>query len=278
MGLDIRKEAQEIQRLYAESKQNRLVTALVIGPSGSGKTKLLETCRRPIHVDSFDPDGTTTIRKGIKEGWILADTRYEREDPTNPYAFELWDNEYNRRKDGGYFSHIGTYALDFSMWCEAIMNLVLKGLVRKADRSAKAPISSNYLRIPQENDWPIQMNLIKNAITDILSLPCDIMILGHTEDKKDKQGTVVSRGLYVTGKLALRLPRLFEEIWYMKVEETSKGPEYYLMTQCCGGIDARTRLGRDVFEYREKPDVMYLLQKAGLNPQHLNMEWLKKGE
>ena len=276
MSLDIRKEAQEIQRLYTESKANRLVTALVIGPSGSGKTKLLETCRRPIHVDSFDPDGTTTIRKGINEGWILADTRYEREDPTDPYAFELWDSEYNRRKDGDYFSNIGTYALDFSMWCEAIMNLVLKGLVRKADRSSKAPISSSYLRIPQENDWPIQMNIIKNALTDILSLPCDIMILGHTEDKKDKQGTVISRGLYVTGKLTLRLPRLFEEIWYMKVEETAKGPEYYLMTQRCDGIDARTRLGRDVFEYREKPDVMYLLEKAGLNPKHLDMEWLRK--
>lgn len=156
------------------------------------------------------------------------------------------------------------------------MNLVLKGLTRKADRATKTPIRSDYLRIPQENDYPIQMNIIKNALTDILSLPCDIMILGHTEDKKDKQGTVVSRGLYVTGKLSLRLPRLFEEIWYMKVEETSEGPKYYLMTQRCDGIDARTRLGRDVLEYREVPDVMALLQKVGLNPQHLDMEWLRK--
>lgn len=269
--LDIKKEFSTIRELYSSQQIERLISALIIGTSGVGKTRLLETCPRPIHVDSFDPKGTTTIRKGIEEGWILADTRYEIEDPTDPYAFELWDNEYNRRKDSGYFSNIGTYALDsLTLFGEAIMNLVLKGLVRKADRKpgTSTALKTDYLRIPQENDYPLQMNILKNCISDILSLPCNVIIIGHLENKTDREGKVLSRGLYVTGKLATRLPRLFEEIYHLKTEDSSKGPQYYLLTQPEGGVEARTRIGRDKFAFREVPDICYLLEKAGLKPKH----------
>jgi len=278
--LEIRKEVSQLQEMYKTQTSERLISALVLGHSGSGKTRLIETCRRPIHVDSFDPNGTETIRRGINEGWIIADTRYEREDPTNPTAFELWDMEFEKRRNTNYFHHFGTYALDsLSMFSEAVMNIVLKGLVRKADRGVKtAPIKTDLLRIPQENDYPLQMNIIKNVLTAILTLPCDIIVTGHLEDKKNKQGQVISRGLYTTGKLAIRIPRMFEEIYHMRVEEGARGMIYTLYTQPYEGIEARTRFGRDVFALREEPDIMALLTKAGLNPQHKEIPWLRKEE
>lgn len=272
--IDLQKEISDLQTMYKEKTSSKLFSILLIGDSGAGKTRFLETCPRPIHIDSFDPNGTVTVRKGIEEGWIIADTRYEREDPTDPSAFELWDSEYERRKKGEYYQNFGTYCLDsFTMFSDAVMNLVLRGLVRKADRATKSPIPTDYLRIPQENDWPLQMTIIKNAITDILTLPCNVVVTGHLEDKKNKQGLILSKGLYATGRLALRLPRLFQEIYYLKTEETSKGIERHLITQPDGMIEARTRIGRDVFVFKEKPDMMYLLNKAGIKAEHKNYDW-----
>lgn len=279
MSLDITKEVSELHNMYKERKQSRMISALVIGKSGSGKTRLLETCPRPIHVDSFDPNGLTTIKRGIEERWIIPDTRYEDEDPTDPYAFELWDETYHKRKASGYFNQIGTYALDgITGFIDAAMNIVLKGLVRKADRATKAAIKSDLLRIPQENDWPLQMNMVMNALRDILTLPCNVVVIGHVEDKTNKQGQVTDKGLFITGKLRLRVPRMFEEIYYMKVEESSKGPVYIMYTQSQDGIEARTRIGRDKFDFREEPNIMKLLTKAGLNPQHKDMPWLNNNK
>lgn len=286
--LEIKRQLEEIQSLYDTHKSERLINALVYGPGGSGKTRLLETCRQPIHIDSFDPDGTDTIQKNIRSannpnGYIIADTRYEKEDPTNPSAFEEWDKKYEERKKAGYFNMFGTYALDsITTFADAVMNYVLYGAPksgskqqgyrgRKADRS---DLLSDHLSIPQENDWPIQMSFLKNVITDILTLPCDIVIIGHLEDKKNKQGSVIGRGLYITGRLSIRIPRLFQEIYVTRVDQTASGLEYSLITAQDGMIEAKTRLGRDgIFKFKEEPNIFKLLQKAGLKPEHKPIPW-----
>lgn len=279
--LDIKVEAEKLRKMYQARQSEQLICALVIGDTGSGKTRLLETCRRPIHIDSFDPKGTETVRRGIQEGWIITDTRFELEDPTDPSAFELWDAEYNRRKEGGYFSQLGTYAIDsFTTLSDCVMNIVLKGLVRKADRADKSTdkrgrsiskIDTDFLKIPQENDWPLAQNILMNVLRDITTLPCDVVLTGHIEDKTKKKGAeqvFVGRGLYAIGKLMTRIPRIFEEVYVMKAEEIAGGQAHWLYTGIVDGIGARTRIGRDRFDYRETPDIMALLKKAGYDPKH----------
>ena len=279
--LDIRKEVTDLQTMYSQTQTERH-SFLVIGPTGSGKTRLLETCVRPIHVDSFDPRGTETLSRAIREGYVVADTRFESEDPTDPSVFELWDLEYARRKKEGYFNYFGTYALDsFTTFSDAVMNYLLYGAPkggskrsgfdgRKADRS---DLKTNYLAIPQENDYPIQMAILYNVVKDLMTLPCDVVLIGHTEDKKDKSGNVLGKGLYSTGKLAIRIPRLFEEVYIAKTKDSSEGPTFWLQTKPEGMLEAKTRLGREVFDFYEKPDILYLLKKAGKNPQHKPIVW-----
>jgi hypothetical protein len=52
--------------------------------------------------------------------------------------------------------------------------------------------------------------------------------------------------------------------------------EFWLCTHRTDGVDARTRLGSGIFANKEKPDIFALLKKAGLNPQHKDMSWMKK--
>ena len=276
--LDIRKEVSELQSMYSERESRRLLSALILGGSGSGKTRFSCTGRRPIHIDSFDPDGTKTVSNWIKEGWVIADTRFEDS------GFPLWDQVFEERLKSGYFNHIGTYVLDsFTTFSDAVMATVLSGLVRKADRGGTtkaSKINTELLRIPQENDYPLQMNILMNALNSengILRLPCDVIVIGHLEDKKNKQGAVIARGLYCTGKLMTRIPRLFQEIYVCETEETSKGINWIVKTQPEGLGEARTRMGSEgKLSFKESPDLMAIMRKCGLDPQHKSMPCLEK--
>jgi hypothetical protein len=255
MPLDIKKEFDDIRRMYQESSTRETSAFLIYGGSGSGKTRLLKTCRRPIHVDSFDPRGTTTIRDEIKEGWILADTRFETEDPFKPTAFDLWDKEYERRQREGYFNHIGTYAIDSAtMWSSAAMNNVLKNS-KGGSRAGSQPFQQDYLPA---------MYMIENAVKDFLSLPCDIVLIAHENELKDD----ITGKLYVTplftGKLQQKIPLLFDELYHMEVVRTSSGFKYSMLTKSDGTYRARTRLGKEgIFLANEEPDIKALLKKAG---------------
>jgi len=65
------------------------------------------------------------------------------------------------------------------------------------------------------------------------------------------------------GKLKVRGPILFDEIYMAVTKATSKGAEYSLLTRNTGLYKARTRLGKGKFETYEQQDIKALLQKAG---------------
>jgi len=252
MPLDIKKEFEEIRALYNSQAQQKSFNALVYGDFGTGKTQVLKTCRRPIHVDSFDPGGTKTVRDEIKAGWILADTRYEVEDPMKPTAFELFDKEYHRRKRDGYFDAIGTYVIDSATtWANAAMNLIL----RKAGRLGGPPFQQDYLPA---------MSMIENAIKDMTTLPCDVILTAHLDVDKDEATGRMFVGPMFVGKLKQRIPLLFDELYCAQIKKSAAGEQYILLTKSDGIFKARTRLGKGgIFDAAEVPDIKALLKKAG---------------
>ncbi len=252
MPLDIKKELADLNKMYAESAQQKSFRALVYGGMGTGKTNLLKTCRLPVLVHSFDPGGTKTIRDEIKAGKIAADTRFEIEDADNPSAFALWDAEYDRLKQGGMFKGIGTYVIDSATtWSSAAMNVTLK----KAGRAGGTP---------QQNDYLPTMVMLESAIKDICSLPCDIILIAHEDVDKDEVTGRMMIGPAFIGKLKMRIPILFDEIYCATAKEASSGVKYTLLTRATGLYKARTRLGKGgIFETYEEQDIKKLLTKAG---------------
>jgi hypothetical protein len=250
--MDIKKEFEAIRAMYSSQAQQKSFNALVYGDFGTGKTNLIRTCRLPVHIDSFDPGGTKTVRDEVKGGSILADTRYEVEDPMKPTAFELWDKEYSRRKRDGYFNAIGTYVIDSATtWASAAMNVILK----KAGRLGGPPFQQDYLPA---------MSMIENAIKDMVTLPCDVILTAHLDVDKDEASGRMFVGPMFVGKLKQRIPLLFDELYCAQVKNTAAGPVYTLLTRSDGIFKARTRLGKGgIFETNEKPDVKALLKKAG---------------
>lgn len=227
---------------------------LVYGFSGAGKTRLLKTARRPIVIDSFDPGGTKTIRGAIKEGYVVADTRFEQEDAGNPKAFSLWEAHIRDLERNRVFDNIGTYAIDsLTLWSEALMNEIL----RRSGRTRG---------IPQVQDWQLMMNTTRDCIKALTSYPCDLIVTAHVDSDKDEITGKLFTAPLIAGKLKERLPLLFDELYVMQAQETSKGTEWRLLTQPTSIWRARTRFGAEgLYDMYEPPDIKALLKKAGLN-------------
>jgi len=263
--MEIKMEAEKLKKLYDNDPRSSSFNAIIYGGTGSGKTSLLRTCRLPLHVDSFDPGGSKVLQgeailNGVtypdemSRGNIVVDSRFEVEEPAKPAAAKLWDEEFHRRKKMGYFDHIGTYVIDsMTTWAQDIMYEIIK----KAGRGGGQPF---------QNDWLPQMTVIENALRDIISLPCDCILLGHDNADKDEATGKMFISLMITGKLVRRVPLLFDEMYVAMTKETSKGIEYQLLTQKTGLYQARSRLAnRGQLETYEVPDIKNILKKTGWN-------------
>ena len=260
--MDIKAEISKITDAYKAS-MNRTYNVLVYGDTGTGKTKLISTCRRPILVHSFDPGGTLTIRREIEEGWIVADTRWEAEDSKQSPKWDAWEAEYFRLKREGAFNMFATFAIDsLTTLGQLAMNKVLKAVGRPGG-------------VPFQQDYLPQMTMLENVIRDVLSLPCDVIVTAHPDSEKDEATGRLFIGPMVTGKLKVRLPLLFTEIYATISKQTSYGTEYSLLTRSTGLHKARTRVGTSIFDMYEKPDIKYLLKKAGLNSEDKPIPWLE---
>lgn len=255
MPLDIKKEIEEVRQAYASDPRQQTFNLLLLGEYGTGKTFMLRTARKPIHVDSFDPGGTKCLRELISKGDIVADTRYEREDPNDPTGFATWYPKFNERNKSGYFDQFATYCLDSSTtWAGAILGAYLK-------KKGGATSLPDY-----KNHYHYQMFDVRSYIRKMLDLPCDFILTGHLELKQEGEGTGRMKYVYATtGKGTFLIPSLFDEIYVATTKETSKGTEYQLLTENVGLYSARSRLsaGGKLSTY-EKPDIKEILKKSGL--------------
>jgi hypothetical protein len=266
-------ELARVKSFYAQDSLQKRFSALICGESGSGKTYLLRSCRRPIHIDSFDPGGTKCLRKWIESGDIVADTQWEGEDPLSPDRFAKWKKAVDYRLQTGYFKHFGTYALDTATtWAASAMYGQTDGNVPDWGK--------DY--VPVKHEMTIYL-------TKLMSIPCDFILLGHL-DKKEKVISVdVKKGIRRTedtyrfltiGKAVITMPLLFDEVYVLRTDEGPNGLERYLLTEAQGEFQARSRLkGSGVLSVKEPADIKAILKKVGMSDEDKpRLETLSQGE
>jgi len=273
--------AADLRKMYSSSPSATSTNFIIYGGSGSGKTSILRTCRTPILLHSFDPGGGSVLQSQvpwshydscIDNGKILVDSRFENEDPANPTKFELWDKVYHQLKRDDFFNQLGTYALDLTTFSQCIMYYILKqegragsGMVVKPSLDPKEK-KMVYAGVPHQNDWMPQMMYIENAIRDLLSYSCDVVLIGHDALVKDEITGAVLKDLMVTGKLTRRIPLLFNEMYHAEVATSASGNTYKLLTQKTGTYQAKTRMGcAGQLAIREDADIKAMLKKCGKN-------------
>lgn len=259
-SIEVRKQFQEISDLYNSQPQNKTLNALIYGEFGTGKTYLTKTCPAPIFIDSFDPGGAKGLQKEIKNGRVFVDTRWEREEgERDARLWYEWEKAFRERKKSGFFDHVGTYVLDsLTTASSSIMSAAM------AKNAKNVPISELNISIPQLRDYQVQMAVIENIIKEITGLPCNFICTAHMETLKNEDGATIGKVPLVTGKLAERLPALFDEVYVTQSKETSRGMEYSILTRNTGFFKARSRLaGNFPIDKNEPQDIKALLKKCG---------------
>ena len=201
MGLDVRQEAEKLRQMYEEDPRQSTFNLLLLGESGTGKTYLVRTARRPVHIDSFDPGGTKCLRDLIKSGDIIADTRWEDEDFSDPKVFQKWEDTFKHRLRNGYFEAFGTYAIDSATsWAGAILGKYLKK--EGSDPSAVPTYQKHY---------HYQKFDLKKYIRNMLTLPCDVVMTGHLKILEDPINGKHRYRFLTTGDGMITIPLLFDE-------------------------------------------------------------------
>ena len=250
-----KEEIAKLRQAYAEDPKQKTFNLLLLGEMGTGKSFILRTARLPVHIDSFDPGGTKGLRDEIAAGKIIADTRYESEDRLRPFVYQIWKTEFMRRRSEGYFERMGTYCLDSSTsWAEAVMNRILQ----KANIEGEAPRFTK--------DYTPQKIEIQNMMRYMLDLPCDFVLTGHLEQYIDQGEQSIRYRYMTTGKGAIIIPTLFDEVYVMDPKKTSDGVKYRILTQNTGTYTARSRLAKGgLLSMYEEPDIKGILRKAGMD-------------
>lgn len=264
MGYNYLNEIEEVKKHYAGDPLQKRFSLLLTGETNAGKTYLLRSARKPIHIDSFDPGGTKCLKDMIDAGDVIADTRFETEDPFKPGAFANWMKTVDRRIMIKYFENFGTYCLDSATtFGEAIMNYQLASVSREGEA-------------PRRNkDYMPQKVHMTNYIKKLMSLPCDFILTGHLREIEELISIDSSTGIqrknikyrfYTVGQAVVTIPLLFDEIYVL----TGRGnpPVRELLTDSLGVYIARSRLKRNgLLDAKEPPNIKALLKKAGYSTE-----------
>ena len=267
----------QFQQEY-QQKPSRRLSVLIMGLYGVGKTRFITTGRKPILIDSFDPNGTIVIEQllgdEIKKGNILIRT-FWNDSSKNPTEHERWEAIFQEDKESGFFNYFGTYAIDsFTTWLDAVANRVSYEMGRiNNPKNPKLAIQ----------DYPIIYDYAKDVVKSMSAFDCDFVVTAHLDRyQEDATGQLVT-DIRTYKALRTELPLLFTEKYVLETkqvprsEKNPNGIEYNLYTSAAGTFRASTQLGANGrLKPVEEPNLKKILEKVGFDSS--DKPSLMKGE
>lgn len=261
---EIKDRIGKFSNLYKEKRSNPTFSALIMGLYGVGKTSLIATGRRPILIDSFDPNGTLVLeqnyKKEIESGELVIRT-FWNESSKAPSQHSRWEDIFERDIGMRFFDYFGTYAIDsFTTWLDAVANRVsqAQGRNRKVQKLAM-------------QDYQIVYDYAKDTIKSMAEFSCDFIVTAHLERFTSEDTDSLVTDIRTYKNLRVELPLLFTEKYVLATDEepptnaNPSGIRRKLYTAAAGTYRASTQLGAgNRLDAVEKPDLKHILEKVGL--------------
>jgi len=234
-----KKRIDELRDIYSKSRdEEKLAKILFYGSWGTYKTSYAMSMPRDILLMSFDPGGEKIfhVQKGVDDGSIVVDNRWaSRTMEDSKEKFKGWNDEYNKMKQQGVFEEVNTLVIDS---LTTFQRFVIDATIESNNKNKKM---SKYMpfKVPQMRDYNVQHSAIEFIVSDMLDLPCHVVIIAHSEEGQDDDTNLFyCRPLIIGAKLRERLPMLFDEIYISR----QKGNSTELLTAPKNVYKARSRL------------------------------------
>lgn len=210
---------------------------LVYGQSGAGKTVLASGAPTPLFLDFDGKVSSAASYLSVNDPEKLLEVSYEdmTEIPGQPRPFRRFKTVLAQlQKDAaeGKFKY-GTVVVDsLTLFIDALM----------ADIIAENPGVKRVNGVPALQDFQIMNIQFKDAMSQLLALPCHVIVIGHiTSETNQETGKIFWKPL-VPGKLADRLPQIFTEVYRAYVVHNKGQTEYLLQTGSDGDYVCRTQI------------------------------------
>lgn len=237
---------------YDKTAHHKYAKFLILGHIGMGKTFSLRTAPKPVLIHSFDPNGAAGLKRWIKTGEIIYDGRFEKDDPTNPKAFLLWQQVINDMFKKGIFNHIGTYVIDsYTMFAQALASAILHEnnrapspdrMVLYHGRATGARKTASTLEM---RDYGVLLQSAMTAIDRIKTLPCHLILNAHLITRVNEEtGTHFDEPM-MAGSSKKFIPSRFEEVYIAETRRFKGNLEYVWQLTPRDTVQARSRLFGD---------------------------------
>jgi len=222
-----------------ELKTDENIKILLFGESGVGKTCFASKFPGPTHYYDFDLK-VGSVKSFTQDIGHITYDQYPAS-KTNPgEAGQRFNDDMGKLKQlatSGDFPYKTIVIDSLTTLSDRIMSYLMKsnpGIKRVITQGAQAPALQDYgvFRI-----------FMKQFIAEILSFPCNVVMIAHIDIVKDENTGQLLRVPMLTGKLAKELPIYFEEVYYAYVEGEGTTRKHMLQTQSDRKFNCRTQRG-----------------------------------
>lgn len=256
---------------------DKKVNILVYGSPGTGKTRLAVTCRKPVVIFNFDPQGTETLalQPLIQKGEIIVfdfsqdntwtpPARNQKtgellpgEKRPEPYAFNKFINLFKGLKADGFFDHVGTTFFDS---LTGLAYITLNRVMQDHENHKVSSLQPNGT--PGMADYGAQLGIVSAFLREALGLPCNVILTGHIKALSNAKGDIVGKALQMSGQQSTLVPCQVLEQYVSTTRVTNGKREFVLQTGPANQLDAKTRIGEGIFALYETPDINDMLKRA----------------
>lgn len=199
----------------------------LLGDTGSGKTTQFLTLPGKKYMHVFDPNALLALHgydvdfdnylpsNVSAAATSLTKGKGDVRGTVSSSAYQNFETEFDARIKSGFFDQYQWIGFDSATnLLDLIMDRVLT-------------INGRFGQWPQQDDYGPQMIAFTNLCRTITAMGKGLFMTGHLEYKQDKTSQKITNRPLMTGRLAVKIPLLFSDIFYMDVDVDIEGKATY---------------------------------------------------
>lgn len=234
-----------------DAKEDIAHRILVLGDTGGGKTTQFLTLPGKKFLYCFDSNALLSIKgHDVDYEEFLPDRlnlsvkslSKDKGDKTTNHQNTMyveWEKDFDERVRDGFFDPYNVIGIDSGT---TLLDLIMDRVLT---------INARGGSWPQQDDYGPQMNIFTNIIRTFTSMGKTFYMTGHLEYKQEELSKRIFRQPLMTGRLRVKIPLLFSDIFIAEARNEGKGDITHVLQTVPDKITTTVRTsikGLDPFE------------------------------